>query len=67
MATYAADPNAFCIGGSGPHYGVGLIIGPREAYGLIKDSTTDIDGVVAILTFTDILNASEPPAHPTAQ
>lgn len=43
--------NFFSIGGSGPHYGVGLVIGKRGAFGVLKSAMTDFEALASIVTF----------------
>jgi hypothetical protein len=45
------NANAFPLGGSGPHRGLGLILGRRGLYGMVMNSRTDLDGLTAILSF----------------
>ena len=49
----AADDNAnsFSLGGSGPHRGLGLILGRRGIYGMVMNTRTDINGLTDILSF----------------
>lgn len=52
--------DTFTLGGSGPHRGLGLVLGPRGLFGMVMDSRTDIDGLRSILSF-----GSRPrPVHP---
>jgi hypothetical protein len=45
------EPHTFTLGGSGPHRGLGLVLGPRGLFGMVKNSRTRIDGLTAILSF----------------
>lgn len=42
---------SFTLGGSGPHHGLGLILGRRGLYGMLMNSRTDVEKVTAILKF----------------
>lgn len=41
----------FTIGGSGPHRGLGLILGVQGLFGMVKDTRTSVDALAAILSF----------------
>jgi hypothetical protein len=51
VATEGTKGAAFTIGGSGPHRGYGLIVGKRGRFGMIRNSTADLDGVASIVSF----------------
>ncbi|MCA1536721.1 hypothetical protein I6F21_29785 [Bradyrhizobium sp. NBAIM03] len=42
---------SFSLGGSGPHHGLGLILGRRGLYGMLMNSRTDVESLAAILKF----------------
>ncbi|PSO23145.1 hypothetical protein [Bradyrhizobium sp. MOS002] len=41
----------FTIGGSGPHYGTGLILGKSGCFGVLAKALTDFEALASIVTF----------------
>jgi hypothetical protein len=52
--------DTFTLGGSGPHRGLGLVLGRRGLFGMVMNPRTDIDGLRSILSF----GSQARPAYP---
>lgn len=59
VATDAHCAPSFSLGGSGPHHGLGLILGRRGLYGMLGNSRSDVEAMAAMLKF----NQSAGDAH----
>jgi hypothetical protein len=51
VVSHDDPPNTFSLGGSGPHRGTGLILGPQGQYGMLKNSRTGLNSIAAIVAF----------------